>query len=432
MTSHAAVVARGWGKPCVAGAGEVSIDYAKKTMSTSSVTLNEGDWISLNGTTGEVIVGEEPLTDAKVSDDFKLFMTWVDELRRLRVRANADTPKDAKVARDLGAEGIGLCRTEHMFFDPQRILSMRKMIVAESLEGRRKALAELLPYQREDFRGILAAMEGLPVTIRLLDPPLHEFLPHETPQQESVARALGMSLDRLKARLRALSEQNPMLGHRGCRLGITHPEITEMQARAIFEAACDLVKEGKDVRPEIMVPLVVDERELADQEAIVRRVAAEVMKERGVTLEYAVGTMIETPRAALLADRIAKRAEFFSFGTNDLTQMTLGFSRDDSSSFLPHYVSSKILTDDPFQTIDQDGVGHLVRTACEKGRAGRDHIHLGVCGEHGGDPRSVGFFDGVGVDYVSCSPLRVPVARLAAAQASLKARGAGGTKEGEA
>ncbi|NUO49835.1 MAG: pyruvate, phosphate dikinase [Polyangiaceae bacterium] len=432
MTSHAAVVARGWGKPCVAGAGEVSIDYAKKTMSTSAVTLNEGDWISLNGTTGEVIVGQEPLTDAKVSDDFKLFMGWVDELRRLRVRANADTPKDAKVARGLGAEGIGLCRTEHMFFDPQRILSMRKMIVAESLEGRRKALAELLPYQREDFRGILAAMEGLPVTIRLLDPPLHEFLPHETPQQEPVARALGMSLDRLKGRLRALSEQNPMLGHRGCRLGITHPEITEMQARAIFEAACDLVKEGKDVRPEIMVPLVVDERELADQEAIVRRVAAEVMKERGVTVKYAVGTMIETPRAALLADRIAKRAEFFSFGTNDLTQMTLGFSRDDSSSFLPHYVSSKILTDDPFQTIDQDGVGHLVRVACEHGRAGREHIHLGVCGEHGGDPRSVGFFDAVGVDYVSCSPLRVPVARLAAAQASLKARGAGGTKEGEA
>ncbi len=432
MTSHAAVVARGWGKPCVAGCGDVVIDYATRTMSTGTVTLKEGDWVSLNGTTGEVIVGQEPLTDAKVSDDFKLFMTWVDDFRRLRVRANADTPKDAGIARGLGAEGIGLCRTEHMFFDPQRILSMRKMIVAENLEGRRRALAELLPYQRDDFRGILLAMEGLPVTIRLLDPPLHEFLPHETPQQEGVARALGMSIDRLRARLRALSEQNPMLGHRGCRLGITYPEITEMQARAIFEAACDLTKEGKDVRPEIMVPLVVDERELADQEKIVRRVAAEVMKEKGVQVSYAVGTMIETPRAALLADKIASRAEFFSFGTNDLTQMTLGFSRDDSSSFLPHYVSAKIMDDDPFQTIDQVGVGQLVEGACEKGRAAKDHIHLGVCGEHGGDPRSITFFESAGLDYVSCSPLRVPVARLAAAQASLAARGAGGTKEGEA
>jgi pyruvate,orthophosphate dikinase len=416
----------------VAGAGDVVIDYAARTMSTKNATLREGDWLSLNGTTGEVIIGAEPLTDASLSDDFKLFMTWVDEMRRLRVRANADTPKDAAVARNLGAEGIGLCRTEHMFFDPQRILSMRKMIVAETLEGRRQALAELLPYQREDFRGIFTAMEGLPVTIRLLDPPLHEFLPHEIPQQEQVARALGMSIDRLRARLRSLDEQNPMLGHRGCRLGITHPEITEMQARAIFEAACDLAKEGRDVRPEIMVPLVVEERELADQEGVVRRVAEAVMKERGVTVKYHVGTMIETPRAALLAESIARRAEFFSFGTNDLTQMTLGFSRDDSASFLPHYVSAKILEDDPFQTVDQVGVGELVRRACERGRAARADIHLGVCGEHGGDPRSIAFFDSVGLDYVSCSPLRVPVARLAAAQATLKARGAGGTKEGEA
>ena len=432
MTSHAAVVARGWGKPCVAGAGDVVIDYAARTMSTKHATLREGDWVSLNGTTGEVIVGKEPLQDASLSEDFKLFMSWVDDIRRLKIRANADTPKDATVARNLGAQGIGLCRTEHMFFDPQRILSMRKMIVAETLEGRKQALAELLPYQREDFRGIFLAMEGLPVTIRLLDPPLHEFLPHETPQQEQVARALGMSIDRLRARLRSLSEQNPMLGHRGCRLGITHPEITEMQARAIFEAACDLTKEGKDVRPEVMVPLVVDERELADQAGVVRRVAEEVMKERGVKVAYHVGTMIETPRAALLAGSIAAHAEFFSFGTNDLTQMTLGFSRDDSATFLPHYVSAKIMDDDPFQTVDQLGVGELVRVACERGRAARSDIHLGVCGEHGGDPRSIGFFDTVGLDYVSCSPLRVPVARLAAAQATLKATGAGGTKEGEA
>jgi pyruvate,orthophosphate dikinase len=432
MTSHAAVVARGWGKPCVAGCGDVVIDYASRTMTHGKVTIKEGEWVSLNGTTGEVIVGQEPLTDATLSDDFKRFMSWVDEFRRLRIRANADTPKDAKVARDLGAEGIGLCRTEHMFFDPERILSMRKMIVAENVEGRRKALAEILPYQRDDFRGILAAMEGLPVTIRLLDPPLHEFLPHEVPQQESVARALGMSSDRLRARLRALHEQNPMLGHRGCRLGITHPEITEMQTRAIFEAACDLVKDGKDVRPEIMVPLVVDEAELADQGSVVRQVAEGVMQERGVRVKFAVGTMIETPRAALLADRIAGSAEFFSFGTNDLTQMTLAFSRDDAASFLPHYVARKIMPDDPFQTLDVDGVGQLVRLACERGRAARKNLHLGVCGEHGGDPRSVAFFEKAGVDYVSCSPLRVPVARLAAAQASLRARGVGRAKEGEA
>ncbi len=431
MTSHAAVVARGWGKPCVAGCGSIIVDYATKTMTNGLKTIAEGDWVSLNGTTGEVISGKELLADARLSDDFKVFMGWVDELRRLEVRANADTPRDAKVARDLGAQGIGLCRTEHMFFESERILAMREMILSDDGAGRRRAIERLLPFQRGDFRGIFEAMEGLPVTIRLLDPPLHEFLPQEAVQQEQVARALGITAERLRARLRSLSEQNPMLGHRGCRLGITHPELTEMQARAIFEAAAELVAEGKRVHPEIMVPLVVDERELVNQATLVRRVAEQVMSEKGIRFPYAIGTMIETPRAALLADTIAAHAEFFSFGTNDLTQMTLGFSRDDSGTFLPHYVSEHIFDDDPFQTLDTVGVGKLVATAVEKGRGARPDLHLGICGEHGGDPKSIDFFDEVGLDYVSCSPLRVPVARLAAAQATLARRGDVKGKEGE-
>ena len=420
MTSHAAVVARGWGKPCVAGCSDIVVDHRAKTVTNGKVTVKEGEWVSLNGTTGEVVRGKEELTGAKLSGEFKTFMGWVDKCRRLGVRANADTPRDAKVAREFGAEGIGLCRTEHMFFDDARILKMREMILAEDDAGRRRALDALLPFQREDFAGIFRAMKGLPVTIRLLDPPLHEFLPDELGSQEEVARALGVAPERVRARVRALHEANPMLGHRGCRLGITHPEITEMQSRAIFEAACVVTKEGVTVKPEVMVPLVGTAAELAHQRAIVVRVAGEVMAEQGVELAYQVGTMIEVPRAALVAGEVAKEAEFFSFGTNDLTQMTLGYSRDDVATFLPRYLAEGIVLDDPFQTVDVEGVGELVRLACERGRAARPGIKLGVCGEHGGDPRSIDFFASVGLDYVSCSPFRVPVARLAAAQAALK------------
>ncbi|MFO0612143.1 MAG: pyruvate, phosphate dikinase [Polyangiaceae bacterium] len=423
MTSHAAVVARGWGKPCVAGCSDVSIDERAKTMTNGKITLKEGDAVSLNGSTGEVISGAEALTEASVSADFKTFMEWVDAIRDLGVRTNADTPKDASVARELGAEGIGLCRTEHMFFQEERILHVREMILAETDEERKAALGALLPYQRDDFAGIFRAMKGLPVTIRLLDPPLHEFLPHEAPQQASVARALGVSVERVQMRVRALMEQNPMLGHRGCRLGITHPEITAMQARAILEAACLVKKEGLEVLPEIMVPLVGNVEELADQKAIVVRVAEEVFASTGQRVEYKIGTMIEVPRAALVADTIAREAEFFSFGTNDLTQMTCGFSRDDAGMFLSHYVRNGILPDDPFQTLDRDGVGQLVKMAVERGRSTKPGLKLGICGEHGGDPRSIAFFREAGLHYVSCSPFRVPVARLAAAQATLRARG---------
>jgi pyruvate,orthophosphate dikinase len=432
MTSHAAVVARGWGKPCVAGCAGLVIDYASRTMTNGRVTVKEGELVSLNGSSGEVIRGQEVLADAQVSPDFTQFMGWVDAARRLRVRANADTPRDAAVARSLGAEGIGLCRTEHMFFDPERLLAMREMILASDGEGRRRALAQILPFQREDFRGIFRAMAGLPVTIRLLDPPLHEFLPKEPAQVAQVATALGVTPHRVEQRVRALEEQNPMLGHRGCRLGITHPEITEMQARAIIEAAASLVREGVDVRPEIMVPLVIDRAELVDQAALIRRVAAEVSAETGVAVEFTVGTMIETPRAALVAGDIAEEAQFFSFGTNDLTQMTLGISRDDVSGFLPHYLSARLLPEDPFQSIDVPGVGQLVRRAVDAARLVRPTLKLGVCGEHGGDPKSVAFFEGVGLDYVSCSPLRVPVARIAAAQAALARRGGTRAKDGEA
>ncbi|MEZ4392786.1 MAG: pyruvate, phosphate dikinase [Polyangiales bacterium] len=431
MTSHAAVVARGWGKPCVAGCGEIVIDYRARTLTNGSVTVREGDWLSLNGTTGEVIVGQEPLTGAEVSSEFKTVMSWADACRALGVYANADTPRDARAAREFGAEGIGLCRTEHMFFDDARILIMREMILAEGEAERRAALAQLLPFQREDFIGIFTAMAGLPVTVRLLDPPLHEFLPQQLGQQEELARALGVSPERVQQRVRALHESNPMLGHRGCRLGVTHPEITEMQARAIFEAACAVTRAGHEVHPEVMVPLVGTVAELAHQRAIVERVAAEVMAEQGVTVRYLVGTMIEVPRAALVAGGIAEHAQFFSFGTNDLTQMTFGYSRDDAALFLPRYLSEGILADDLFQTLDVEGVGELVRVAVTRGRAARPDLRLGICGEHGGDPRSIQFFAEVGLDYVSCSPFRVPIARLAAAQATLRARGATRGQQGE-
>ena len=420
MTSHAAVVARGWGKPCVAGCGEIIVDYRDKTMKHGAVTVAEGDWISLNGTTGEVVVGKQKLAAAVVSGRLEKFMEWVDEHRVLRVRANADTPKDAAAARALGAEGIGLVRTEHMFFEEGRILLMRQMILANDEKGRRAALEALLPHQRGDFAGIFREMAGLPVTIRLLDPPLHEFLPEDPQMQAVLARAMGISAERVRQRVMSLEEANPMLGHRGCRLGITHPEITEMQARAIFEAACDVAAEGVAVFPEVMVPLVGNVNELRHQKAIVERVAAQVLLERAVSVEYLVGTMIEVPRAALIAGELAEDAAFFSFGTNDLSQLTLGFSRDDVAGFLPRYLAQGILQDDPFQSIDVEGVGQLVRLAVERGRAARPDLHLGICGEHGGDPRSITFFASLGLDYVSCSTFRVPVARLAAAQAALR------------
>jgi pyruvate,orthophosphate dikinase len=378
------------------------------------------------------VAGQEPLAKGLVSADFQTLFGWVDAARKLRVRTNADTPADAAQARSLGAEGIGLVRTEHMFFAPERILTIRQMILAEGEEQRREALAQLLVYQREDFLGIFQAMDGLPVTVRLLDPPLHEFLPREQRQQEEVARALGISEERLRLRIASLSESNPMLGHRGCRLGITNPEITEMQVRAIAEAALAATDKGKSVLAEIMVPLIGSSAELLHQRAIVERVWAETVGPRASEVPVVIGTMIEVPRAALLAGEIAKDADFFSFGTNDLTQMTMGISRDDVASFFPSYLRQGMFADDPFQTIDVAGVGQLVRQAAVAGRATRPGMKLGVCGEHGGDPRSIAFFAEVGLDYVSCSPYRVPIARLAAAQAELRRRGAGGTKLGEA
>ncbi len=419
MTSHAAVVARGWGKPCVAGCADIVIDTRARRFSNGRVSVSEGDWISVNGTTGEVIAGAEPLVEAVIGGAFQTLLEWADESARLVVRANADTPEDAEVARRLGARGIGLCRTEHMFFQPERLLAVREMILADDEAGRRRALERLLPMQRGDFRGILLAMDGLPVTVRLLDPPLHEFLPHEAAQREELARDLGVPAERIGARVRALSEQNPMLGHRGCRLGITHPEITEMQVAALFDAAVGLRQEGRDPRPEIMVPLVGTPAELAHQRAIIDRIARLVMDRAGVEIPFVVGTMIEVPRAALQAGAIAAHAAFFSFGTNDLTQLTFGYSRDDVASFLPRYLELGVLADDPFQTLDEAGVGELVALACARGRAARADLHLGLCGEHGGDPRSVALCHRLGLDYVSCSPYRVPVARLAAAQAAL-------------
>jgi len=419
MTSHAAVVARGMGKCCVSGCGELEISYAQKTIRVNGNVIAEGDYISLDGTTGEVMKGEVKTRPAELSGDFGTIMQWADEAKRLGIRTNADTPHDAAVARNFGAQGIGLCRTEHMFFEGDRIRAVREMILSDSLQGRERALAKLLPMQREDFYGILKAMEGYGVTIRLLDPPLHEFVPQDEESQGEMAREMGLSIDAVKAKVASLHELNPMLGHRGCRLGISFPEITQMQARAIFEAACRLVNEGVDAKPEIMVPLVGTVKELSAQKEIIVAAAEEVMAETGVKVDYLVGTMIEVPRAAITADEIAKEAAFFSFGTNDLTQMTFGYSRDDAGKFLPEYVEKKILPVDPFRVLDREGVGKLVEMAVEKGRATNRKLKVGICGEHGGDPSSIEFCHLTGLDYVSCSPFRVPIARLAAAQAAL-------------
>ena len=419
MTSHAAVVARGMGTCCVAGCGELQVSYKDRTMTVNSKVYKEGDWISLDGSKGEVIEGKVPTIDPELSGYFGELMIWADKVRKLNVRTNADTPYDSNVARNFGAEGIGLCRTEHMFFEGDRIKAVREMILADDEAGRRKALDKLLPYQREDFYGIFKAMHDLPVTVRTLDPPLHEFLPHEEQNQEEMAKELGITAAEVKVKVDSLHEFNPMLGHRGCRLGISYPEITEMQARAIMEAACQLTKEGVKVYPEIMIPLIGTKAELANQREVVVRVAEQVQKEMGIKVNYMVGTMIEIPRAALTADEVAEEAEFFSFGTNDLTQMTFGFSRDDAGKFLKEYYEKGILTEDPFQTLDQTGVGQLVKIAIEKGRKTKPDLKIGICGEHGGDPKSVGFCHRVGMNYVSCSPYRVPIARLAAAQEAL-------------
>ena len=421
MTSHAAVVARGMGKCCVSGAGAIQVDYVAKTVKIEDITLKEGDYISLNGSTGQVLLGKVETKAAEISGDFAELMKLCDKYTKLVVRTNADTPHDAAVARSFGAVGVGLCRTEHMFFEGEKIKAMREMILAENKEGRVKALAKLLPYQTKDFYGILLAMDGLPVNIRLLDPPLHEFVPHDLKGQEEMAEAMGVSLDYIKARVASLSENNPMLGHRGCRLGNTYPEITEMQTKAIIGAAIQLRREGHDPHPEIMVPLVGRHHEFDQQEAVIRKTAAELFKAEGVEpFEFKVGTMIEVPRAALTADAVAVRAEYFSFGTNDLTQMTFGYSRDDIASFLPVYLEKKILKVDPFQVLDQKGVGQLIKMAVEKGRSVRPDLKCGICGEHGGEPSSVKFCHRVGLDYVSCSPFRVPIARLAAAQGALE------------
>ncbi|MEE8320430.1 MAG: pyruvate, phosphate dikinase [Gammaproteobacteria bacterium] len=420
MTSHAAVVARGMGKCCVAGCGDIKIDEKKETLTAAGMTLKKGDFITLDGSAGEVYKGQLPLKDPELSDNFSRIMEWADEFRTLKIRTNADTPHDAANAIKFGAQGIGLCRTEHMFFEGDRIRAMREMILASSQEDRKKALAKLLPYQKEDFKGIFEVMEGLPVTIRLLDPPLHEFLPREEEEINIIAGEMGVTPDSIKSKMEELYEVNPMLGHRGCRLGITYPEITEMQARAIIEAAIDLTRQGHTVSPEIMVPLVGNINEFKHQKEIVIQTANTVMEESGTTIEYLIGTMIEVPRGALTADAIANEAEFFSFGTNDLTQMALGFSRDDVGKFVPEYISEGIVEQDPFQVLDREGVGQLVKIAIEKGKSSRPDIKLGICGEHGGEPSSIEFFHDVGLEYVSCSPFRVPIARVAAAQAALK------------
>jgi pyruvate, orthophosphate dikinase len=419
MTSHAAVVARGMGKCCVSGAGAVHVDYKARTMTIDGVAFAEGDWISLDGSTGEVFAGAIATTEPVLSGDFGALMQLTDKYKRLEVRTNADTPAEAAQARRFGATGIGLCRTEHMFFEGDRIVAVREMILADDEADRRKALAKLLPMQRADFDGLFREMSGLPVTIRLLDPPLHEFVPHDEAGQQQMAAEMKVSLGKIKMRVEELHEFNPMLGHRGCRLGITYPEITEMQARAIFEAALDTRARGFDPKVEIMVPLVGSVREFNAQAAVIRKVAAQVFAERGIELTYMLGTMIETPRAALVADSIAKAAEFFSFGTNDLTQMTMGFSRDDAGKFLPVYLAQGVYERDPFRSLDQKGVGQLVQLAVERGKAARPTLEVGICGEHGGDPASVAFFHRAGLDYVSCSPFRVPIARLAAAQAAI-------------
>ena len=420
MTSHAAVVARGMGKCCVSGAGAINVDYKARTVEIDGTVLHEGDYISLNGSTGEVYFGEVKTRPAEVTGDFAELMKLCNKYTHLVVRTNADTPHDAEVARSFGAVGIGLCRTEHMFFENEKIKAMREMILADSKEGREKALAKLLPYQKQDFYGILKCMDGMPVNIRLLDPPLHEFVPHDLKGQQAMADEMGVSVKVIQDRVQSLSEHNPMLGLRGCRLGNTFPEITAMQTRAILGAAIQLKKEGLDPRPEIMVPLVGIVNELDAQEKVIRETAEKLFAEEGVEIPFKIGTMIEVPRAALTADLIAQKAEYFSFGTNDLTQMTFGYSRDDIASFLPSYLEKKILDVDPFQVLDQRGVGQLIRMAVEKGRSTRPDLKCGICGEHGGEPSSVKFCHRVGLDYVSCSPFRVPIARLAAAQAAVE------------
>lgn len=420
MTSHAAVVARGMGKCCVSGAGACIIDYKSRTLTIDGKVYKEGDWISLNGSTGEVYEGKIATKDPDLSGDFGEIMKLADKYRKLKVRTNADTPHDAQVARNFGAEGIGLCRTEHMFFEGERIKAMREMILATDEAGRRKALNKILPYQKSDFIGIFEVMDGLPVTIRLLDPPLHEFLPQDEKAQKEMADEMGVSIEDVKKKVLELHEVNPMLGHRGCRLGNTYPEITEMQVRAIIEAAIEVKKKGKTVIPEIMVPLTGTKKELQMQEEIIRKTAEKVFAEKGDKIEYMVGTMIEVPRAALVADQMAEVAEFFSFGTNDLTQMTFGYSRDDIGKFLPIYLNTGILKNDPFQILDQEGVGQLIDMGIKKGRSTRPNLKVGICGEHGGEPSSVEFCHRVGMDYVSCSPYRVPIARVAAAQAALR------------
>ncbi len=420
MTSHAAVVARGMGKCCITGAGSLVIDYKARTVTVNGEVFKEGDFISINGSTGEIYAGELKTQDPEMDADFKELMELADKHAHLKVRTNADTPHDAAAARAFGAVGIGLCRTEHMFFEGEKIKAMREMILAGNEEGRIKALDKILPYQKEDFKGIFRAMASLPVTVRLLDPPLHEFVPHDTQSQQALADAMGLELSEVKNRVEKLSEQNPMLGHRGCRLGNTYPEITKMQTRAILTACLDLKKEGVETHPEIMIPLIGTINEFKLQEETIRQTAANIFAEEGDSVDYKVGTMIEIPRAAITADRIATAAEFFSFGTNDLTQMTFGYSRDDISSFLPTYLEKKILDVDPFQVLDQEGVGQLVEMATNKGRAQNPKLKCGICGEHGGDPTSVEFCHRTGLDYVSCSPFRVPIARLAAAQAAVK------------
>jgi pyruvate,orthophosphate dikinase len=420
MTSHAAVVARGMGKCCVSGAGSIEIDYKARTLKMEGKTYREGDFISLNGSTGQVYDGELATREPEVSGDFAKLMDLAEKHTRMYVRTNADTPHDASVARKFGAKGIGLCRTEHMFFEGDKIIPMREMILAEDEAGRREALKKLLPLQKADFEGIFAAMEGLPVTVRLLDPPLHEFVPHDEKGQEEMAKVMGVSVEKIKAKVDSLHEVNPMLGHRGCRLGNTYPEISEMQTRAIIEAALDLHQKGIVTKPEIMIPLAGSKKELEAQVKIVRATADKVFAEKGAKIEYQVGTMIEIPRAAITADEIAEVAEFFSFGTNDLTQMTFGFSRDDIAKFLPIYLDKHLLPEDPFQVLDQVGVGQLIKVAAEKGRKTRAQLKLGICGEHGGEPSSVEFCHRIGMDYVSCSPFRVPIARVAAAQAAVR------------
>ena len=420
MTSHAAVVARGWGKPCVAGCSDIVINYKTKSFTNGGVTVKEGDWISLNGNTGKVILGKKELSKPEFSKEYRVFMDWVHAIEVMKVRTNAETPEDARLARSYGAKGIGLARTEHMFFKPGRVNFMRKMIIANTVEERVAALSNLLPFQKQDFIEIFEAMEGLPVTIRLLDPPLHEFLPQEKEEIEKVASELGVTFEVLQQKVNQLKEFNPMLGHRGCRLGITYPEITEMQTRAIIEAALELLKEGKTVLPEIMIPLVGSVEEFVHQREVVDRTARALIKESGEKLEYKVGTMIEIPRAAILADQIAEKADFFSFGTNDLTQLTYGFSRDDAVKFLPAYIEKGVLKQDPFQVLDEEGVGQFVQAGTRLGRMVNPTLKVGICGEHGGDPSSISFAYDTGLDYVSCSPFRVPVAHLASAQAVLR------------